>query len=241
MSEIANLNIGEVRIGASNSIIRYVLLPFLKYFNSRYPDITVKLITGSTSRCLQNLKEGKLDFCLVRLPTDDKLLKSTKVFTVQDCFVAGEKYRHLADRDVSLEELVRYPLIVFPSHMSTRKSLDRFFESHKLTIQPVYEIGSREVLIDFAKAGLGISCLVKEFIQEELAEGSLVEIKLREPLPRIEFGIVQLRDVPLPGAATKLIETILGKVARDGIEPVLRCTASRDNVFPFNSSNGAVK
>lgn len=175
------------------------------------PDIKISLTTGSTLRCLQFLKEGAIDFCLVRKPAPDKMLQFTKVLTVQDCFVAGETYKAITRRPISLEQLARLPLIVFPSNMTSRKMLDEFFFAYGLTIQPVFEIGSRDILIDFAKAGLGISCVVKSFIQEELKADVLYEVQLDTPLPMIDFGIVQLKEGSLPTAARTFIEMMVGR------------------------------
>ncbi|GAA3412081.1 hypothetical protein GCM10020370_62780 [Paenibacillus hodogayensis] len=52
MGEVVNLNNGEVRIGASDSTIRFVLLPFLKDFKQHYSGVKIKLVTGSTLGCL---------------------------------------------------------------------------------------------------------------------------------------------------------------------------------------------
>ncbi|GAA3408206.1 LysR family transcriptional regulator [Paenibacillus hodogayensis] len=209
MGEVVNLNSGEVRIGASDSTIRYVLLPSLIYFQQHYPDIKIKLVTSSTLGCLQHLRDGTIDFCLVRTPVDDNMMTSVNVLTVQDCFVVGEKYKFLSDNTVSLERLIQYPLVVFPDHMTSRKTLDQFFAAHGLTIQPAFEIGSRDILIDFAKAGLGLSCVVKQFIKEELEAGTLYEVKLDRPLPMIDFGIVRLKEAPMSVAANKFMEIVV--------------------------------
>ncbi|RKN85117.1 LysR family transcriptional regulator [Paenibacillus ginsengarvi] len=215
MGEVVNLNSGEVRIGASDSTIRFVLLPFLKEFGQQYPGVKIKLVTGSTLGCLQHLRDGTVDFCLVRTPVDDNMMTSVNVLTVQDCFVAGEKYRSVCENAISLKQLLQYPLIVFPLHMTSRKTLSHFFAAHGLTLQPAFEIGSRDILIDFAKAGLGISCVVKQFIQEELKAGILYEVKLEQPLPMIHFGIVRLKEAPLSVAANQFIELVVNAYSQD--------------------------
>ena len=42
--------------------------------------------------------------------------------------------------------------------------------------------------IEFAKIGLGISCVVKEFVENELKNGTLIEILLELPIPKRVIG-----------------------------------------------------
>jgi len=204
LEEIANLKGGTVRIASSISVIQFVLLPYLQRFGEEYPHIRVHLEHHSTLGCLKRLKEGTVDFCILRLPVEGDLFASDKVVTVQDCFVAGERYRHLEGKTLSLKEIAEYPLIVFPPHMMSRQALDRHLAAYGVTIHPIYEIGSLHIQVDFAKAGLGISYVVREFVKQQLEEGSLFEIGLlpHEAPPPIDFGIVRMKHLP-PNAGTK--------------------------------------
>lgn len=208
LEEMANLKSGAVRIAASISVIQFVLIPHLQRFNETYPDIRVHLEHSSTNGCLKRLKEGAVDFCILRLPIEDDLLVSEQVGTVQDCFVAGERYRHLDGKTLTLQQLAEYPLIVFPPHMSSRQTLDRYLAGYGVTINPVYEIGSLHIQVDFAKAGLGISYVVRDFVKQQLAEGSLFEVGLepQQAPPPIDFGVVRMKHFPPNAGVKRFIE-----------------------------------
>ncbi|MNE78794.1 LysR substrate binding domain protein [compost metagenome] len=62
------------------------------------------------------------------------------------------------------------------------------------------------LLIEFARKGLGISFVTREFVSKELEEGSLFEIKLDVQLPPAQVGIMTMRNMPLTTAASKFIE-----------------------------------
>ncbi|MBH5319684.1 LysR family transcriptional regulator [Paenibacillus sp. GSMTC-2017] len=210
MSDVASLNGGEVRIASYTSVIRNVLLPYVKSFHQQYPTIKINILDHSTAPCLKLLKEGKIDFCVVRLPIHDETLQSTKLLSIQDRFVVGEKYKHLADGPgVSLRELAHYPHILFPPHMPSRKALDHFLASHGLVIQPAFEIGTLQLLTGFAEAGLGVAYVIREFVQREISEGALFEVKVKEEIPPIDLGIVQVKQLPLSVAAEQFIELML--------------------------------
>ena len=64
LERMQNLEIGEVRIGASDMTLRFFLLPFLEAFHEKYPDIKVIVTNGPTPETLNSLENGKIDFVL---------------------------------------------------------------------------------------------------------------------------------------------------------------------------------
>ena len=50
------------------------------------------------------------------------------------------------------------------------------------------DISNMDLLIDFAKIGVGVACVIKSFVTKELQEGSLVEIPLGIPIHKREIG-----------------------------------------------------
>ena len=42
-TEVMNLDLGNIRIGASDMTLRYFLLPYLEEFHKRYPKIKIKV------------------------------------------------------------------------------------------------------------------------------------------------------------------------------------------------------
>jgi DNA-binding transcriptional LysR family regulator len=62
-----------------------------------------------------------------------------------------------------------------------------------------------DLLIEFAKIGLGVSCVIKEFVETELKNGSLVEIPLKVPLVKREVGFAYSNNNYLSDSAQKFI------------------------------------
>jgi len=152
------------------------------------------------------LKEGKIDFGIVNLPVEeDRQLVIRESIPLHDCFVAGEAYGKLAEKTVSWDELVRYPLLLLERGSSIRRYVDRFAERQGVKIRPEIELGSIELLVQFARIGLGVACVIREFVAEELKERKLYEVPLEVPLPPRKVGLVTLRDVPLSAAASRFL------------------------------------
>jgi LysR family cyn operon transcriptional activator len=116
--------------------------------------------------------------------------------------------KHLALEPISLQKLNQFPLILLEKGSSTRRYIDHYAHNSGLSIQPEIELGSVDLLVQFARIGLGISCVVKNFIAEELSQSTLYEIKLDPPIPSRKVGIITLKHLPLSAAAAHFLQLL---------------------------------
>ncbi|SDW46632.1 LysR family transcriptional regulator [Paenibacillus sp. CF384] len=206
MAALKNLDSGELRIGGSDSLFKHYMLPYLEDFNRKYPGIRLHLNHGTTPEVISFLKEGKIDLGVVRMPIVDPQLEVKESIQLQDCFVAGARYADLKETVLSLEMLLQHHLILFSRNSRARMAITELFQNYGYTLRPEIEVGSVDLLIEFAKRGLGISYVTREFVKKELEEGSLFEIKLDVLLPPSQVGIMIMRNMPLSITATRFIE-----------------------------------
>jgi DNA-binding transcriptional LysR family regulator len=208
MAALKNLDSGELRIGGSDSLFKHYLLPYLEDFHQKHPGIRLHLNHGTTPEIITFLKEGRIDLGVVRMPIDDPQLEVRESIQLQDCFVAGSHYEELRGKVLSLDMLLRYPVILFSRNSRARMAITELFQSYGYKLKPEIEVGSVDLLIEFARKGLGISYVTREFVAKELNEGSLFEIQLDVHLPPSHVGIMIMRNMPLSIPAGKFIELI---------------------------------
>jgi LysR family cyn operon transcriptional activator len=208
INEAKNLESGEIRIGVSDTLCKYYLVPYLKLFNTLFPAIKIQVTSPTTPVIIELLKAGKIDFGIVNLPFSDPQIELKKIMVVQDCLVCGEKYKKLGYRRQPLAEVVRHPLLLLEKNSNSRRYIDAYFHRHGLTAAPDYELGNFDLLIHFAKHDFGIACVIKNFIQEELDKGNLYEIKPIEKIPPRHIGVARLKEVPLSAAARQLVKLL---------------------------------
>jgi LysR family cyn operon transcriptional activator len=89
---------------------------------------------------------------------------------------------------------------------STRNFLDEYAASNGITLSPEFELGSLDLLIQFAQSGFGLTFIVREYVTDELHRGKLIEIPLIPPIPKRHVGIATLKGVPLSAASRRLLE-----------------------------------
>jgi DNA-binding transcriptional LysR family regulator len=78
-------------------------------------------------------------------------------------------------------------------------------------ITPEIVFGSMEFLIEFAKIGMGIASVIKDFVKPELIEGTLIELSTLPILPKRSIGIAYNKNVQLSIAASTFLDTMLLK------------------------------
>ncbi|REK77590.1 LysR family transcriptional regulator [Paenibacillus paeoniae] len=208
IAEMHNLEYGEINIGASDSLCKHYLLPYLESFHRQFPNIRIRVTNRTTPETIALLKEGRIDFGILNLPVADSSLQIRRSSPLQDCLVGGPAYSSLAQAPFKLASLQQYPLLLLEPGGSTRAYLDQYAASHNILLTPEFELGSLDLLVQFAQRGFGLTFIVKEYVAEELAAGQLIEIPLTPPVPERSIGIATLKGVPLSAASKSFVERL---------------------------------
>ena len=206
--EFKNLSAGELKIGVGDTISKHYLIPFLEKFHNKYPNIKLKIINSTTTELCSYIKSGEIDIAICNFPIDDDSLELIPCSEIQDIFVCGEKYKHLINDKVSYEELTKLPLIFLEKSSNSRKYVESFMISKGVNISPDFELGSYDLLLEFAKINLGVACVIKEFSKEFLEKGYVYEIDTIEKIPKRSIGACYLKKVPLSLGAMEFLKVM---------------------------------
>jgi len=212
LAESRDLLTGEMKIGVGDTISRYYLLPYLEIFHNSSPNINLKIINRTTMELCAMLKSGEIDLAVCNLPVKDSALSVRKCIDIHDIFVCGEKYKYLCSSPVELEELAKLPLIFLERKSNSRQYVERFLASKGIKIQPEIELGSHDLLLEFAKYNFGISCVIEEFSTEYVNSGQLYKIELTEEIPKRAIGFCYLKSVSLSNAARRFVSITQGEL-----------------------------
>ncbi|OMC74804.1 LysR family transcriptional regulator [Paenibacillus odorifer] len=208
LHNLKQLNEGEVRIGASDSLIKNLLLPQLNAFHKQYPGIRIRLSHGKTHEITKRLKEGEIDCALVHMPIDDPQLSIQTLATLEDCFVVGRAFQELANLSLTAKELAELPFILLSPESSTRLFVDHWFAGKRLSVKPDIELGSIDLLSEFARLGYGVAFISRSFVIEEIQKGELFELQLDDPPPPRNIGFAIHRDMRLSVAADSFVRML---------------------------------
>lgn len=212
LTNLKNLDYGIIRIGASTTVSKHVLMPYLKIFHKLYPNIEINITNNLTEELMRELRNGNLDILILNLPMKEgKDLDIKNILEVQDIFVANKDYYDILNKKISLNDLNNYPLLFQKKPSNTRDYLDNYLNTNKIKLIPKMEIVSYNLIMDFIKIGFGIGYATKEFIKEELNNGDLYELNVIPKIPKRFIGAVTLKQTIPNFSVNKLIDLMTKK------------------------------
>ncbi|KAI4453198.1 glucosamine-6-phosphate isomerase [Holotrichia oblita] len=209
-TEMLNLEIGEIKIGAGDTIIAQFLMPYIEKYLENFSNINIKVNNRTTFETINLLKNGQVDIGFVNLPLeDDGSLEIIECISIHDCVVGGSKYAHLQESGIKLEDLSKYQLMLLEQESNSRRFLDKYAAENGITLNPAIELGSSELLLKFASINLGLAVVIREFSQSQIDNASIFEIPIIPAFPSRAIGLIKLRHVALSRAADSFVKNII--------------------------------
>ena len=184
------LGVGHLKIGVSSTLCKYLLLPYLKEFIRQNPHISISISCQSTNDTLKLLEDNKIDTGLIGKPENLKNIHFDFLEEIEDIFVAAKDYlRNLKARGIQKDHILQSStLMLLDKNNMTRQYIDDYLQENQIIIKDSIDISDMDLLIDFARIGVGVACVIKNFVREDLENGTLMEIPLGFPIHKREVG-----------------------------------------------------
>ncbi len=209
VAQMLNLELGEMRIGASDMTLRFFLLPYLEKFHEQYPGIKVTVTNAPTPETLYYLQEGKIDFGVVSTPFEAVPgIQAIRVKEIEDIFIAGRKFIQYKNKMLDLKDLEKLPIISLEKKTSTRSYMDSFLEKNGVVMNPEFELATSDMIVQFTLRNLGVGSIMREFAAEYLESGKLFALRFNKIIPKRHFCVVTDTGSQLSAAARNLLQII---------------------------------
>lgn len=207
MLEADPMNGGQLCIGASDTICRYFLIPYVERFHALFPNVHISIINQTSKNCIGLLESGQADVVIVNSPNTalEGKYAVSEIKSFKDCFLCGEKYRYLSEREVSIRELGELPLLTLDRNSTTSDFLRQLFLKYQINLVPEIELTSNDLLIDLAKIGLGITFVPDYCITPEMKQG-LYRITTKEAFENRRIVAVSDEKLPMPAATREFLK-----------------------------------
>ena len=197
---IENKIIGNISIGVRSHVATFYLMDKVLEFRKQYKNVEISIVSRSTKELLNLLKNNEIDFIIDSISDkdyiDDYDVKSLGRF--EHCFVSTIDYD--TSNIVSISDLKNEPLILPVKASTHRKELENLIRSKNIDFKNVLAIETSELILNLVRKKVGIGYLLKEMVKNDLEEGTLKEVKIRERLPQVELKLIynskKLYDIP---------------------------------------------
>ena len=209
MQEIAGALRGRLTLGASNTIGTYVLPPLLATFRRQRPHVEISLFVGNTEQVSQGVDDMRFMLGFIEGPLHLQGLRST-VFQHDEIMpVAAPDHPLFTRKALKPEDLSGEPLLMREHGSGTRELIAAALQRQNITPGETMEFGNTEALKRAAVHGGGIAWLPRICMLNELADGSLRTLPVREltitrPLMMVERESAQME--PAAAAFVHLLQ-----------------------------------
>ncbi|NIZ08175.1 LysR family transcriptional regulator [Pseudooceanicola sp. HF7] len=220
-TEVENLNIGqsgEVRVGAVTGPAMGYLMPAIRKIKEEAPDIEATIEVGPSSQLVRGLKEGRFDFIIARLPTDE----DHGEFRVYPARSEGVKlmvrsgHPLAGRRDLSLEELARYEWVVQERGSPIRRAVEAaFLETGKAVPRNVNNSSSLLVVLALLSRSDVISPQseeVAEILTHESLGAKLSVLDLNRDIRVSPYFVLANRGQQLPRISERVLQEVLRRL-----------------------------
>lgn len=208
--ELTESDSGHLRIGTSAVLCKNMLLPYLKGFAAEHPKIKITIECRSSRLTGELLESGAIDAALMVRPSAPADISFYSLGEIRDTFVAAPSFlsgigyeRGKALSSEEFGELIERAggIMLLDKTNGTRRHIDRFFKENKIAAERsgIIEVSGMDMLIEFALTGLGIACVIKSFVKDDINSGRLAEIHLQNTPDSREVGFA----VPTKGELSR--------------------------------------
>ena len=206
LMEAGSLGGGQLRIGATDTICRYLLIPSLTQYPKLYPNVHIRIMNQTSLKCVDLLESGQVDLIVTNYP-NSRMGNREQIQVISefhDVFTASRAhYPQLENRRVSLKEIQNYPILMLDRHSTTNEFLHQMFRREQLELIPEIELDSNDVLLDLASIGLGLA-FVPEYCLTD--HNKLYPIRLAEEMPSRKVVLATSGNVPITQAAREFLQ-----------------------------------
>lgn len=170
---------GVLRLGMADSLCEPLIAGDFGGFRSRYPKVSLQIVTGDTGELLSYLDHNEADMiCTI----DDRVYDTN--YRIADEEEVGVRFvvssrSDLADRkEVSVDELLERPFLLTEKGMSYRRVMDEKLARDSRNIQPILETGRADLICSLVEKNMGIGFLPDYVTAEGVNSGRLVRLNV---------------------------------------------------------------
>ena len=207
LAELRDKSAGQLIIGANESTTLY-MLKYIEEFRRRYARIKVRVRRSLSSKIPSQLRDGDLELGLISYDPEDDRIISRVIFRDHLTFVVSPKHR-LAGRDeVSITELGGETFIAHNVMSPYRQVVLREFTRHKVALNMDVEMPTVESIKILVQRNEGVAFLPKLCVEQELASGTLKQVRVNEMVVNRDIRLVYPAKRALSHAAQAFLEVV---------------------------------
>jgi len=205
--KVSGLEAGELNVAANSSTILYPLPKIVEHFRQQHPEVKLTLHNAASADGTDLLRSDAVDLAVgsvLDVPAD---LSYAPVYRFEPMLITPPDHPLAKKRDLRLEDLSPYGLILPPKRLVTYRLVDLVFQQARVPYTVALEVGGWEVIKQYVSMGMGIS-VIASICLTEADRDRLAARSLAQWFPSRSYGVVVRKGKFLSPQARAFIELI---------------------------------
>jgi DNA-binding transcriptional LysR family regulator len=184
-------NKGMIRVGASTTIVDYLMPSIICSHMSAYPDIKITLKEGNTKEIVELIKDGLLDVAFVEgLVSGPDIIKEKVCVDELIVVTANEAL----SKSCYIDELADKRWVLREEGSGTREVFLNYIKDKVDNLNIFFELGHTESIKSILANRECLTCISKISVENELKEGKLFKVDVKKFECTRDFLMIYHKD-----------------------------------------------
>jgi len=188
----------QLRLGTQCFTVFHWLPAVLAEFAKTYPSVDVQVVSDGSFSPERAVLEGKIDLGILNRPGEDPRLTYVPLFEDEMVVIAPPDHRFARQEFVSAADIGDEHLITYAVSPGQGIIAQAVLRPAGVRPRKVTEVQWTDAIVEFVKAGMGISVIATWAVRSHIDDGSLCAIRLTETGFRRRWSVATLRSVETP-------------------------------------------
>lgn len=186
-------NKGIIRVGASTTIVDYLMPAIICSYMTAYPDVKITLKEGNTQEIASMVQEGLIDIGFVEgFVSGADIIKEQ--IGIDELVVITENKEIAGSKPVFIDELAQMRWVLREEGSGTREVFLDYIKEKVDNLNIFLELGHTESIKGILKNRECLTCISKISVERELEEGKLFQVNVKNFDCKRDFLMIYHKD-----------------------------------------------
>lgn len=183
-----------ITVGANISAGTVLMPRYIDRFREQYPSIRVDVRVAGSARLSKMIYDHEVDFALVEDMVRERNFVQIPFYHDRIVFVAAPGHPKAAGKNLKLEDFAEESMLLRDKGVGVRDKFDQLMNLKEISIEPAWQSSNTKALINAAAAGYGVAVLPYLLVREDLENGRLAELDVREKELKRDLNITYHKE-----------------------------------------------
>jgi DNA-binding transcriptional LysR family regulator len=197
-----SLNKGMIRVGASTTIVDYLMPPIICSYMNNYADVKISLKEGNSKEIVDMIKAGTIDIGFIEGIVSDHEIIEEKIGVDELIVVTADE---TMNEEYFIDSLAQKKWVLREEGSGTREVFLDYIKEKTEPLNIFLELGHTESIKSILLNHSCLTCISKIAVQDEIAKGRLHRVNIKNFECKRDFLMVYHKDKYHSGLFEKFV------------------------------------